>query len=39
MERLHVSHDKALATLISASRRREVALHQLSRDIIAGGEL
>ena len=39
MERLHVSHDNALATLISASRRREVALHQLSRDIVDGGEL
>jgi GAF domain-containing protein len=39
MERLHVSHDQALATLISASRQREVPLHQLSQDIIGGGEV
>lgn len=39
MERLHVSRDQALATLISASRRRNEPLHQLAGDIIAGGEL
>ncbi|RAM38636.1 GAF and ANTAR domain-containing protein [Arthrobacter globiformis] len=39
MERLHVSRDQAVATLISASRRRNEPLHQLARDIIAGGEL
>jgi GAF domain-containing protein len=39
MERLHVNHDQALATLISASRQREVPLHELSQDIIGGGEV
>ncbi|MFE5839360.1 GAF and ANTAR domain-containing protein [Arthrobacter sp. NPDC056493] len=39
MERLHISRDQALATLISASRRREEPLHQLSLDIIGGGEV
>ncbi|WP_395398773.1 GAF and ANTAR domain-containing protein [Arthrobacter sp. UC242_113] len=39
MERNHVNRDQALATLISASRQRNEPLHQLARDIIAGGEL
>jgi GAF domain-containing protein len=39
MERQHINRDQALAILISASRRRNEALHQLARDIIAGGEL
>jgi GAF domain-containing protein len=39
MERLHVNRDQALATLISASRRRNEPLHQLSQNIIDGGEV
>jgi GAF domain-containing protein len=39
MERLHVSRDQALATLISASRRRNEPLNQLAQDIIGGGEV
>jgi len=39
MERLHVSRDQALATLISASRRKNEPLHQLAQDIVSGGEL
>jgi GAF domain-containing protein len=39
MERLHVNRGQALSTLISAARRREVPLHQLSQAIIGGGEL
>lgn len=39
MERLHVSRDKALASLISASRRRNEPLHQLAQDIIGGGDV
>jgi GAF domain-containing protein len=39
MERQHINRDQALDVLISASRRRNEPLHQLARDIIAGGEL
>lgn len=39
MERLRINRDQALATLITASRRRNEPLHQLSRDIIDGGEV
>jgi GAF domain-containing protein len=39
MERLHVSRDQALATLISASRRRNEPLHQLAQDIVGGGDV
>ncbi|MGN7253261.1 MULTISPECIES: GAF and ANTAR domain-containing protein [unclassified Arthrobacter] len=39
MERHHINRDQALATLISASRRRNEPLHQLARDIIDGAEL
>ena len=39
MERLHVSRDQALATLIAGSRRRNEPLHQLSQSIISGGEV
>lgn len=39
MERLHINRDQALATLIGASRRHGQPLHQLSLDIIGGGEV
>jgi GAF domain-containing protein len=39
MERLHVSRDQALATLISTSRRQNEPLHQLAQGIIGGGGL
>ena len=39
MERLHVSRDQALATLISASRRRNEPLHELARGVVCGGDV
>ncbi|MET3932707.1 GAF and ANTAR domain-containing protein [Arthrobacter sp. OAP107] len=39
MERLHVSREQALATLISASRRRNEPLHRLAQNIIDGDEV
>lgn len=39
MERLHISRDQALATLMGAARRKNEPLHELSQEIIRGGEV